>query len=865
MKGERKMVVHKCLNKLIVTALACMFSMTFTGFGGPPKYVFFFIGDGMGPEQVKVGGMYENGLEGTLSFESLPYQGYVTTYSANNSITDSAAAGTALATGFKVNNDVISLAIPGDNSELETLLEWSQSSQNKRVGLVTTTYVSHATPAAFGAHETSRSNYSQIANDLLTQSRPNVLFGGNSYVSGAAGAGYTVVTDRNSMQSLNTETVSMVSGQFGSGYMPYEYDGVGSLPHLSEMVATAIDILDNDPDGFFMMVEGGRIDHACHDNDLPRAVHEVIEFSNAVQVALDWIDTTEETDFLILVTADHETGGMTVTQNNGIGQYPTVTWSTTGHSAANVPIYAWGVNAQMISGVMDNTDMVSVVTSDTAGDTTPPSPDPMTWATAPYATGSSSIAMVASTATDQNGVQYYFTCTSGGGHDSGWQTGTTYEDTGLLANTSYTYTVKARDLSVSQNETASSSAESASTDPEALPMLVAYYELEGNTVDSSGNGYDAAASGSPSYTTGYIGQAVDLDGSDDLLTLPNGIADTDDITVATWVYWNGGGAWQRIFDFGNNTTEYMFLTPSSGSSTLRFAITTSSNGGEQVVETSPLATGQWVHVAVTIADNTGTLYVNGSPVDTNTSMTLDPSDFNPTLNYIGDSQWSGDPLLNGQIDDFRLYNYALSESEVADLAAQGADTTAPSPDPMIWATAPYATGSNSIAMVASTATDENGVQYYFTCTSGGGHDSGWQTSTVYEDTGLTPDTTYTYTVTARDLSMNLNETAPSNAAGATTDSQGPLPGQATDPNPIDQGTANRKTVVLSWLAGIGADSHDVYLGTSATLTALDFRGNQTGTSYDPVGNLGKGTWYWRIDEVNTNGTTTGVVWSFTAQ
>ena len=120
----------------------------------PPKNVVILIGDGMGFEQVKAAGIYANGAAGTLSFESLPYQADCTTYSANSSITDSAASATAIATGHKVNNGVIILATPGDNSELETLLEYFKA-RNKSTGLVTTTYVSHATPAGFGAHESS--------------------------------------------------------------------------------------------------------------------------------------------------------------------------------------------------------------------------------------------------------------------------------------------------------------------------------------------------------------------------------------------------------------------------------------------------------------------------------------------------------------------------------------------------------------------------------------------------------------------------------------------------------------------------------------------------------------------------------------
>jgi hypothetical protein len=168
-------------------------------------------------------------------------------------------------------------------------------------------------------------------------------------------------------------------------------------------------------------------------------------------------------------------------------------------------------------------------------------------------------------------------------------------------------------------------------------------------------------------------------------------------------------------------------------------------------------------------------------------------------------------------------------------------------------------------MAASEASDPSSVEYYFACTAGGGHDSGWQNSSAYEDAGLSPQTTYTYTVKARDKSGAQNETGSSTAESATT-LPSALPGQATNPRPADgQIGLNRKTVILSWTAGTGATSHDVYLGTSPTFGSEDFKGNQTGTSYDPSV-LRKGMmYYWRVDEVNSDGTTPGLVWSFTTQ
>ncbi len=335
---------------------------------GQAKNIIFCIGDGMGQAQVDATSMY---LGADLSFESFTYQGVVTTYSASSSVTDSAAAGTALATGVKVNNGVISQAYPGDGSDLPTLLEHYQA-MGKSTGLVTTTYMTHATPAAFGAHEPSRNNTTQIASDYLTGSMPNVLFGGGANgitVAGAQSAGYTVVTDAAGLAAVDTSAVSYLSGQFGSTHLPYEADGdMLGLPHLSDMTTTALDILDNDSDGFFLMIEGGKIDHASHDNQLARMIGETEEFSNTVAGVLAWAAGRDDT--LVVVTADHETGGLTVLGDNGAGMLPTVSWSTTGHTGVNVPVYAWGVGADRFNGVMDNTDFFEAITVPEPGSTT---------------------------------------------------------------------------------------------------------------------------------------------------------------------------------------------------------------------------------------------------------------------------------------------------------------------------------------------------------------------------------------------------------------------------------------------------------------------------------------------------------------
>ncbi|MHC4655810.1 MAG: LamG-like jellyroll fold domain-containing protein [Planctomycetota bacterium] len=248
------------------------------------------------------------------------------------------------------------------------------------------------------------------------------------------------------------------------------------------------------------------------------------------------------------------------------------------------------------------------------------------------------------------------------------------------------------------------------------------------------------------------------------------------------------------------------------------------------------------------------------------------------------------------------------------------DTDFPTPDPMTWATQPHPTSSTSVSMTATAASDRSGVEYYFTCTLGGGHDSGWQDSTTYIDTDLTPNTLYTYTVTARDKNPNHNTTASSQPSSARTTLFGdcepdgdvdfydyacfvshwpsatsgseadfdddndvdmrdlailfgnwlkvaeqppPLPGQAGNPDPPDGATGIETTAVLSWTPDAYATSHDVYFGSS---TPLDFHGNQTAAIFDPPGSMiYLRTYYWRIDEVNASGTTTGTVWSFTTR
>jgi hypothetical protein len=191
----------------------------------------------------------------------------------------------------------------------------------------------------------------------------------------------------------------------------------------------------------------------------------------------------------------------------------------------------------------------------------------------------------------------------------------------------------------------------------------ARYSFDGNTHDEWGNGQDAMRVGAPVFSAGKYGQSIALNGTTDYLQLSPRLGDSTDWSFAGWVNWNGGGNWQRIFDFGDDTSHHLFLTPKSGSSTLRFTIV--NGGSEQQLNAPALTAGVWTHLAVTLAGNTGKLFVNGLPVATNTAMTINPVDVGTKFNYLGRSRFTADPLFSGRFDDFRFVSSALTDAQVA--------------------------------------------------------------------------------------------------------------------------------------------------------------------------------------------------------
>ena len=272
---------------LVATALICT---------GQPESAILYIGDGMGVAQVTAARIYQaNARDGRLTLDTLEHVALVRTYAADRMVTDSAAAGTALATGFKTNAGVI--AMDAEGNRLETVLEKAKKA-GKSVGIVTTTTVTHATPACFYAHPPGRNNEAALAAQLIDYGEVDLVLGGGrkfflprdgedgnpsgggsrsdqrNLLEEAEAKGYRVLKDRGELKEIFAELEAgkqpgKLLGLFSSGMMAYEAGREANAPDqpsIVEMTSLAIEILSRNPRGFFLMVEGGRIDHASHAN-----------------------------------------------------------------------------------------------------------------------------------------------------------------------------------------------------------------------------------------------------------------------------------------------------------------------------------------------------------------------------------------------------------------------------------------------------------------------------------------------------------------------------------------------------------------------------------------------------------------------
>ena len=239
-------------------------------------------------------------------------------------------------------------------------------------------------------------------------------------------------------------------------------------------------------------------------------------------------------------------------------------------------------------------------------------------------------------------------------------TETYFVDNTCRPNTSYIYKVKAIDRSQNISE-ASDVVEAA---PLSQPTMIARWDFEDNLNDDTQNMLDMASPSTPKYVADHKVGDKSLSLTAQFVQLPYRVADSDELSVAMWVKWNTSTTqWQRIFDFGNDEDHYLFLTPNSGTSKMRFAI---KNGGDEQILDCPskLSSYLWKHVVVTMGKNKTAIYVDGTEVASTTGITIKPSDIRPVLNYLGRSQYTADPNISANYDDVRIFNYALSADEV---------------------------------------------------------------------------------------------------------------------------------------------------------------------------------------------------------
>lgn len=299
---------------------------------GTPRNVILMIGDGMGSEHVWAAWLCN---KGKLNITGLPCTAFSRTYSANRTITDSAAGGTALACGAKTDNGM--LGQTPDGTPLRSLAAHFRR-VGKATGLVVTKDITDATPAAFYAHTASRNNQKEIA-ESLADAGFDVLLGG--------GAGAFSPEQMQRMRQNGAE-----AELFAKGNCPPASERGDLLPRCT---ARALDHLEKKDGGFFLMVEGSSIDLAAHDNDLEEVVREVLDFDRAVGVVLEWMRSHPDT--LLVVTADHQTGGLSILDGCRKDGMVKGVFTTGKHSGVSVPIYAAGMGASEFRGVMDNTEV----------------------------------------------------------------------------------------------------------------------------------------------------------------------------------------------------------------------------------------------------------------------------------------------------------------------------------------------------------------------------------------------------------------------------------------------------------------------------------------------------------------------------
>jgi len=375
--------------------LVCCFLMLglglISGAHSKAKNVILFIGDGMGLSHLTAARIKSAGTQGRLHIESMPVVGLLRTHSADNLVTDSAAAATALATGFKTNNGKVAMSPEG-----RPLLTFFEVAKDKGLstGVVATSSLTHATPACFIAHVGSRKEETKIAEQIPGSKIDLILAGGRGFLmpqsvpgslrtddrdllAEAQQSGYSLIQTTQelaaaksipllglfqtghlttqdpepSLQQMTSKSIHLVMGLFQTGRLTTH----DPEPSLQQMTAKAIELLSRNSKGFVLMVEGSQIDWGSHANLQDESIRQTLLLDHAVESALKFARDDKKT--LVLVTADHETGGMAIRGGSLDGTTLDIAWTTKKHTGVVVPIYALGPGARHFGGHYDNTEV----------------------------------------------------------------------------------------------------------------------------------------------------------------------------------------------------------------------------------------------------------------------------------------------------------------------------------------------------------------------------------------------------------------------------------------------------------------------------------------------------------------------------
>lgn len=317
-----------------------------------PTRVILFIGDGVGTAYWSAARFAQD----RLAIEEFPVVGLVDTRSSSHKVTDSAAGATVYAAGLRTYNNAI--GVGPDSVSVQTVLERA-AEKGMATGLVATSTITHATPGSFAAHVPHRRMESEIARQMVRQPLTVALGGGLKFFDGSAPDAdnllpalrerFTFVTNGAELRALQLDTVRTLFGLFAAEGMPAAHEG--RTPSLAEMVGTALELLDREPNGFFAMFEASQPDWRGHDNrPLDEVTAEMLDYDQAIRVALEYQARHPET--LIVITADHETGGLSLVQDRSGGLE--ARYTTTGHTGSMIPLFAKGPGAERFAGVKDN-------------------------------------------------------------------------------------------------------------------------------------------------------------------------------------------------------------------------------------------------------------------------------------------------------------------------------------------------------------------------------------------------------------------------------------------------------------------------------------------------------------------------------